>query len=802
MDLYPLDLSGTYLNLGVQWLSQISPFIMDYNGPFMRFIAKRLTKPKSLTHQCPSAQTPSTNKLYTNIHHFSTITTNPTIIICLLYTYLTSPFLPNRPHYQPPSQHVAYLRSPLPLPTLPKGGNRISGSENVGIRDDTWRFCVGYRALNAATVKDKFPIPTVNELLDELGHAFHQILMLPSNAAKTTLRTHNGHFKFKVMPFGLCNAPSTFQATMNDLFQPHLRRFIIVFFDDILVYKSTLDDHVAHLETAFKLLLDHCFHLKGYKCSIDQQSIQYLGHVVSSTRVCLDPYKIKAVIDWPIPSNLKFICGFLGLTGFYRRFVKGYAFIASTLIDLLKKDNFIWSDVATGPSLYKQMPLELEWVQSSHNKATLFFSKKLCPKLRIHPPASGSCAPSPLAGKKFLDFKGKLATSPLSFPEYSLHDDFILFKGKLWLPQSCSMIPLLLQEFHSTPLAGHPGITRTLSKLQANFHSEHMRKDVLTYVNQYTTCQYKIPIQRPLGLLQPIPPPFRCWEDLSLDFIIGMPPYQGQSTIVVVVDRFSKGAHFGTLPRSFSATKVVELFVHMVSKLHGLPHSMISDRDTSFLSKFWRELFCLSGTKLRMSTTYHPQTDSQVEVANKVLQQYLHCFVHHRPSSWGKFLPWAECIPHLLNIDTSNTIGCHSQKTALQSEEGLRHYETVGRLASDRVYVRLRPRHQHSITGPYLRKFQKRFFGPFKILEKIGEVAYKLDLPASSFVTTSWANFLTTVTEPSSRFCGQPTRPYPCNYFGFEDELWSQIQVQFYLKDKVPLQEGGDVRSIITDEEP
>ncbi|WVZ16214.1 hypothetical protein V8G54_009196 [Vigna mungo] len=133
---------------------------------------------------------------------------------------------------------------------------------------------------------------------------------------------------------------------MNDLFRPHLRRFIIVFFDDILVYSSTLDDHVAHLETTFKLLLDHCFHLKGSKCSIGQQSIQYLGHVVSSTGVCPDPSKIKVVIDWPIPSNLKSIRGFLGLTGFYRHFVKGYASIAYTLTDLLKKDNFIWSDVA------------------------------------------------------------------------------------------------------------------------------------------------------------------------------------------------------------------------------------------------------------------------------------------------------------------------------------------------------------------------------------------------------------------------------------------------------------------------
>jgi hypothetical protein len=164
--------------------------------------------------------------------------------------------------------------------------------------------------------------------------------MRQKDIPNTTFRTHECYYEFLVMPFGLTNAPSTFQSLMNYISNPFLRKFMLVFFDDILIYKKSWEAHVQHVNRVLKQLKEKQCYAKPSKCAFGVQEVEYLGHIVSHEGVKVDPNKIKDIRECPIPKTLKKLRGFLGLKGYYRKFVKNYGQIAAPLTTLLKKEAF------------------------------------------------------------------------------------------------------------------------------------------------------------------------------------------------------------------------------------------------------------------------------------------------------------------------------------------------------------------------------------------------------------------------------------------------------------------------------
>ena len=214
---------------------------------------------------------------------------------------------------------------------------------------------VDYRLLNAITIKNRYAIPRIDELLDrlhgskyftkiDLTSGFHQIRISEPDIHKTAFRTRYGHFEFLVMPFGLTNAPATFQALMQQILQPFVDKFALVYIDDILIYSKSKAEHLQHIHQVLEKLREHKLFAKLSKCDFLTKRVEYLGHIVTPDGIQVDPHKIQSIKDWPVPKDAHDIRSFLGICGYYRRFVEHFSKIAKPITDLLHKDTkFLWS---------------------------------------------------------------------------------------------------------------------------------------------------------------------------------------------------------------------------------------------------------------------------------------------------------------------------------------------------------------------------------------------------------------------------------------------------------------------------
>ncbi|KAL0556514.1 hypothetical protein IC582_005028 [Cucumis melo] len=794
-------------------------------------------------------------------------------------------------------------------------------------KDGSMRLCIDYRELNKVTVKNRYPLPRIDDLFDQLQGAtvfskidlrsgYHQLRIKDEDVPKTAFRSRYGHYEFIVMSFGLTNAPAVFMDLMNRVFREFLDTFVIVFIDDILIYSKTEAEHEEHLRMVLQTLRDNKLYAKFSKCEFWLKQVSFLGHVVSKAGVSVDPAKIEAVTGWTRPSTVSEVRSFLGLAGYYRRFVENFSRIATPLTQLTRKGvPFVWSKacedsfqnlkqkLVTAPVLtvpdgsgsfviysdaskkglgcvlmqqgkvvayasrqlksheqnYPTHDLELaavvfalkiwrhylygEKIQifTDHKSLKYFFTQKElnmrqrrwlelvkdydC-EILYHPGKANVVADAlsrkvshsaalitrhaplhrdleraeiavsvgavimqlaqltvqPTLRQRIIDAqsndpylvekRGLVEAGQAA--EFSLSSDGgLLFERRLCVPSDSAVKTELLSEAHSSPFSMHPGSTKMYQDLKRVYWWRNMKREVAEFVSKCLVCQQvKAPRQKPAGLLQPLSIPEWKWENVSMDFITGLPrTLRGFTVIWVVVDRLTKSAHFVPGKSTYTASKWAQLYMSEIVRLHGVPVSIVSDRDARFTSKFWKGLQTAMGTRLDFSTAFHPQTDGQTERLNQVLEDMLRACALEFPGSWDSHL-------HLMEFAYNNsyqaTIGmapfealygkcCRSpvcwgevgeqrlmgpelvQSTneAIQKIRSRMHtaqsrqksYADVRRKdlefeIGDKVFLKVAPM-KGVLRFERRGKLSPRFVGPFEILERIGPVAYRLALPPS-----------------------------------------------------------------------
>ena len=771
-------------------------------------------------------------------------------------------------------------------------------------KDGSTRMCMDYRALNDQTIKNSYPLPRIDDLLDQLSGAtvfskidlrsgYHQILIDKDDTWKTAFRSRYGLYEFRVLPFGLTNAPAHFMQLMQEVFHELLDICVVVYLDDVLIYSRNEKEHDEHLTRVLQLLRQNKLYAKLSKCELYMKQISFLGHTLSKDGVHMETSKVEAINQWPEPKSVPDLRAFLGLAGYYRRFIAFFSAIALPLTAMLKKDTpYVWTSesqrafdklkqaVQSAPVLVTPRQ-DLDFVVTTDAsgyavgaslsqdsgqglRPCAFMSKKMIPAEKNYPTHEQEllaviCALKEwrhhLHGNKFriitdhhslkyLHTQPHLSARQIRWCEYLSQFDFTIeymdgkqnvvadalsrradhrdvnvnsmttrivlnelldeikmqydndellgrdqsaedrtkaiskhklkFEDGMWCKDdryyvpSCQAIKTkLLSEAHDSTLAGHVGSAKTIELLSRDYYWPRMHEQIKHYVSTCTKCQQnKASHEHPQGLLQPLAVPERRWQQVTMDFITQLPmTKQGHDAIVVFVDKLSKMVHLVPTTTMVDAPQVAKLFMREVIRLHGVPESIVSDRDPRFTSSFWRELWKMLGTKLAMSTAYHPQTDGQTERTNRTLEDMLRANVSVRQDDWDEYLVASEIAinntqqasskysPFFLNSGSHPRFPLSIQsksinQSAEQVFESLRvaleqatknleqaqqrqahfanqHRKEVELEVGDKVFLstkNLQLRHRAPKLDP-------KFIGPYEIKKRVGKVSYELVLP-------------------------------------------------------------------------
>ncbi|XP_052732478.1 uncharacterized protein LOC128196266 [Vigna angularis] len=684
-------------------------------------------------------------------------------------------------------------------------------------KDDSSRLCIDYRQLNKLTIKNKYPLPRIDDLLDQLHGAtvfskidlrsgYHQIRVKEEDIQKTAFRSRYGHYEYVVMPFGVTNAPAIFMDYMNRIFRPYLDKFVVVFIDDILVYSKSYDEHEDHLRVVRGVLREKELYAKFSKCEFWMKEVQFLGHVVSAGGISVDPAKVRAVLEWESPRSVTEVRSFMGLAGYYRRFIEGFSKIVAPLTQLTRNDQpFAWTD---------RCEASFQELKDKLTSAPVLVIPDTAKPFVVYCDASHQGLGCVLMQEKraVAYATRQLKVHEKNYPTHDLELAAVVFALKIWRHYLYgSTFQRRWLEFlkdYDFELLYHPGkanvVADALSRKVVHVSSMMVRELSLVESfrdlrlqfdlepNVIRCCNLRISSdvfdrirvkqredeelrakaehQRPGGLLQQLEIPEWKWDDITMDFVTHLPrTVRNHDSIWVIVDRLTKSAHFLAINLKMSMTNLAKLYIKEIVRLHGVPSSIVSDRDTRFTSRFWRSLQSELGSKLQMSSAYHPQTDGQSERTIQTLEDLLRTCVLDHMGVWDEVLPlveftynnsfqasigmapfealyWRKCRtplcwfqegekvltgPELIQQTTEKVKLIQERLKTSRSRQ--KSYADKRRRplefnAGDHVFLRLHPT---TGVGRAVRpkKLSPKFVGPYQILRKIGPVAYELSLP-------------------------------------------------------------------------
>ncbi|KAL0173249.1 hypothetical protein M9458_033560, partial [Cirrhinus mrigala] len=634
----------------------------------------------------------------------------------------------------------------------------------------------------------------------DLRSAYNLIRIREGDEWKTAFLTTRGHYEYQVMPYGLANSPAVFQCFINEIFRDLLNKYVIAYIDDILIYSKSAEEHVYHVRTVLTRLLKNQLYVKAEKCEFHVPQTSFLGYHISHQGVKMDMAKVQAVTEWPQPSTVKELQRFLGFANFYRRFIRDYSMVAAPLTSLLKgkPSKLTWTAQAsqafaalkerfTSAPILKHPDPNLPFIvevdasdcgigavlsQRHGNPGKLypcaFFSRKLTAAERNYD----------IGNKELLSMKAAIeewrhwlegAAHPFQVITDHKNLEYIKAAKRLnprqarWalfftrfqftvtyrpgnkngkadalsrrhdlpvdhqssesiLPPTVILAPIswdimeeiqreqqhnppptncppnkhyvpqalrhrVIQWVHSSLSSGHPGISRTLQLVRNSFWWPSITKDVTTYVKACSLCaQSKAPKELPSGLLHPLPIP---------TYPLDLPLSNEFTTILVTIDRFSKSCRLIPLKGLPTAMETTLALFHNVFRIYGLPEDIVSDRGTQFTSQVWKEFCKQLDINVSLTSGYHPQANGQVESAHVHLQRA---------------------------IRTQEIQANRKRRPHPPYQPGQRVW-----LSTRDINLRLPSR-----------KLSPRYVGPFKILRRINEVTYQLELPTNYRISPSF----------------------------------------------------------------